>query len=116
MKTQFTIARRELFKKLAGAAGAVGLAALMPSAEAAESEPPSTTSSSATVRVILATGTAVQWIAVTSGSLTVGGQTTISAGGKGLNNSIVTGAIAAIVAAGGPQLTTKQVVLFGGAS
>jgi hypothetical protein len=118
MKSQFEIARRELFKKLAGAAGAMSLAALLPSSASAETEPEaaSTSTGSATVRVILTTGTTVQWMAVTSGSLTVGGQTTINSGGDGLNNAIKTAAIAAIIAAGGPQLTVKQVILFGGAS
>ena len=94
MKTQFTIARRELFKKLAGAAGAMGLAALMPSAEAAESEPPATSSGSATVRVILSTGTNVQWMAVTSGGLTAGGQTTINGGSKGFARTPPSGFVA----------------------
>ena len=94
MKNRFVTGRRELFKKLASAAGALGLAAVIPlSAEA---------------------GTTVQWTAVTSGGLTVGGQTNLTAGGVGLNNNIVTGAIAAIVAAGGPKLSKTQVILLGG--
>jgi hypothetical protein len=108
MKNRFVIGRRELFAKLASAAGVLGLAAIVPSSATASNEgtvgdhPPSN-SGSATVRVILATGTTVQWTAVTSGGLTVGGQTNLTAGGVGLNNNIVTGASAAIVAAGGPS-------------
>jgi hypothetical protein len=103
---------------LASAAGALGLAAVIPlsaeaSAEGGEAKRQSN-SGSATVRVILATGTTVQWTAVTSGGLTVGGQTNLTAGGVGLNNNIVTGAIAAIVAAGGPKLSKTQVILLGG--
>jgi hypothetical protein len=126
MKTPFAIGRRDLFKKLAGAAGAVGLSALMPASVAAsprasaEASTPQTGAhsagsvSSATVRVILATGTAVEWTAVTSAGLTVGGQTNIAAGGVGLNTSIVNGAIASVMAAGGPHLSPKQVILLGG--
>jgi hypothetical protein len=127
MKTPFAIGRRDLFKKLAGAAGAVGLSALMPASAAAsprasaEASTPQTGAahsagsvSSATVRVILATGTAVEWTAVTSAGLTVGGQTNIAAGGVGLNTSIVNGAIASVMAAGGPHLSPKQVILLGG--
>ncbi|HEY3972138.1 MAG TPA: hypothetical protein VGM18_03990 [Candidatus Sulfotelmatobacter sp.] len=112
MKNEFAIARRELFKKLVGAAGAVGLAALLPTSASAEggAAPGAVT---ATVRVILATGSSVQWMAVTSGGLTVGGQTALTAG-TGLNNNIVKAAIAAIIAAGGPKLSAAQVVLLGG--
>lgn len=112
MKTQFAVARRELFKKLAGAAGAFGLAALIPSSSAAETEA-TPSSGSATVRIILATGSNVQWMAVTSGNLTVGGQTSLVSTGK-LNSNIVSAAISAIHAAGGPKLTSSQVILLGG--
>lgn len=112
MKNQFAIARRELFKKLAGAAGAMGLAALIPAS--ASAEPAATPSSgSATVRIILATGSNVQWMAVTSGNLTVGGQTSLTSSGK-LNTNIVNAAITAIHAAGGPKLSSSQVILLGG--
>jgi hypothetical protein len=111
MKTRFGIGRRELFGKLASAAGALGLSAVIPASAAALIEAPASGSGSATVRVILADGTSVQWMAVTSGGLTVGGKTTI---GRSLNTSIVAGAIAAIVAAGGPKLSSGQVILLGG--
>jgi hypothetical protein len=130
MKEGTGIGRRELFRKLAGSAGAVAMAAALPgsaaSAVAAVSSPPmasetgdqrsplQSSSDSATVRVILADGTTVQWLAVTNGGLTVGGTTTISSAPPGLNKSIILGAIRAIVAAGGPQLTGQQVTLFGG--
>jgi hypothetical protein len=122
MKNQTGIGRRELFRKLAGSAGAVAIAAALPGSVAAVSSPPAgdqrsplqSSSDSATVRVILADGTTVQWLAVTNGGLTVGGQTTISTAPPGLNKSIILGAIRAIVAAGGPQLTGQQVTLFGG--
>jgi hypothetical protein len=65
------------------------------------------------VRVILATGSNVQWMAVTSGGLTVGGQTALT-GGSTLNGNIVRAAIAAIIAAGGPKLSSAQVILLGG--
>jgi hypothetical protein len=112
MKSQFVIGRRELFAKLATAAGALGLSALIPASAAALVEGQANSSGSATVRVILADGTSVQWMAVTSGGLTVGGKTTV---GRSLNTNIVTGAIAAIVAAGGPKLSPAQVTLLGGA-
>jgi hypothetical protein len=109
---QFVTARRELFKKLAGAAGAVGLAALIPSsAEAEGGAAPS--SANATVRVILSNASSVQWMAVTNGGLTVGGQTALVGGGK-LNGSIVSAAISAVHAAGGPKLTSSQIILLGG--
>src|SRR5258706_14630704 len=116
MKNQLGIARRDLFKKLVSSAGALGLAALIPASASAEVESPATGTGSATVRVILADGTTVQWMAVTNGSLTVGGKTTIvpRAGAKALNASIVKAAIMAIVAAGGPKLSATQVTLFGG--
>lgn len=117
MKPQSTIARRDLLKKLATSAAVAGMAAAVPAAAQA-SEAPETPAAtgSATVRVILADGTSVQWLAVTDGGITVGGKTVISGKRSGLNGSIVNAAIAAIVAAGGPQLTTRQVTLFGGAS
>lgn len=115
MEKQTGIGRRELFRKLASSAGAVGIAAAMPGS-AAFAENPASISGRATVRVILADGTSVQWLAVTDGGLTVGGATAIPAGPSGLNASIVKAAIAAIVAAGGPQLPWQNVVLLGGKS
>lgn len=112
MKTRSGIGRRELFTKLASAAGALGLSALIPASAAALAEGQANSSGGATVRVILADGTSVQWMAVTSGGMTVGGKTTVS---RSLNTSIVTGAIAAIVAAGGARLSSAQVTLLGGA-
>jgi hypothetical protein len=114
MKTQTEIGRRELFRKLAGSAGAVAMAAALPGAAAFAQDAPASSSDSATVRVILANGTVVQWLAVTNGGLTVGGTTTITTAPPGLNKSIILGAIQAIVAAGGPHLTGQQVTLFGG--
>lgn len=115
MKNQSGIGRRELFNRLARSAGAAGIAAAMPGS-AALAENPAVTSGSATVRVILADGTTVQWLAVTNGGLTVGGKTAIGANNSTLNASIVKAAIAAIVAAGGPQLSWMQVTLLGGKS
>jgi hypothetical protein len=126
MKNQTEIGRRELFRKLAGSAGAVAMAAGLPgsaaSAVAAVSSPPAgdqrsplqSSSDSATVRVILADGTTAQWLAVTNGGLTVGGTTTINTAPPGINKSIIKAAITAIVAAGGPQLAPQQVTLLGG--
>lgn len=115
MKNQTGIGRRELFRKLAGSAGAAALAAALPGATAAlAQDAPASTSGHATVRVILADGTTVQWLAVTDGGLTAGGSTTIRPAPPGLNRSIILGAIAAIVAAGGPQLAPQQVTLLGG--
>ena len=114
MKSQFQIARRDLFKKLVSSAGALGLAALIPASASAEVESPASGGGSATVRVILADGTSVQWMAVTSGGLTVGGKTPIVTGTRTLNNSIVKAALMAIVAAGGPKLSATQVTLLGG--
>lgn len=117
MKNPPGIGRRELFRKLAGSAGAAALAAIPRAAVAQETPTPGSGSAgSATVRVILANGTTVQWLAVTSGGLTVGGTTTISTGPPGLNKRIVQGAITAIVNAGGPHLTSEQVTLLGGKS
>jgi hypothetical protein len=107
MKLQLNTTRRDLFKKLAAAAGAIGLAGLIPASAVAETEAAVGTPASATVRVILANATSVQWMAVTSGGLTVGGQTTIVAGGR-LNSNIVKGAISAIIAAGGPRLASSR--------
>lgn len=115
MKKQSGIGRRELFKKLAVSAGAIGFAAALPASASALGEAQPSGTGTATVRVILSDGTSVQWMAVTSGGLTVGGKTNITAGGVGLNGNILRAAIAAIVAAGGPTLTSKQIVLFGGA-
>ena len=115
MKKQSGIGRRELFKKLAVSAGAIGLAAALPASASALVEGQPSGTGTATVRVILSDGTSVQWMAVTSGALTVGGKTKITPGGVGLNGNIVKAAIAAIVAAGGPQLISRQVILFGGA-
>ncbi len=92
-----------------------GIAAAIPAAAETRAESPAAVSGSATVRTILADGISVQWLAVTDGGLTVGGKTTISGSSRGLNNAIITAAVAAIVAAGGPQLTRSQVTLFGGA-
>lgn len=114
MKNLLTIGRRELFQKLASSISAIGLAALIPESAVALAENSATGAGSATVRVIIADGTSVQWLAVTDGGLTVGGKTTISPVGPGLNNSIVKAAIAAIIAAGGPQLSSKQITLLGG--
>ncbi len=111
--------RRELLRKLAGSAAVAGLAAALPRSAQAETSAEADTSAaagSATVRVILADGTSVQWLAVTDGGITVGGKTVISGKASGLNGAIVNAAIAAILAAGGPQLTKRQVTLFGGAS
>jgi lipid-binding SYLF domain-containing protein len=114
MKKQSGIGRRELFKKLAVSTGAMSLAASLPASARALADDP-VGLASATVRVILSDGTSVQWMAVTSGGLTVGGKTSITAGAVGLNSNILKAAIAAIIAAGGPRLTSKQIVLFGGA-
>lgn len=113
MRDQVGIGRRELFRKLAGSAGAAALVAIP---GAAVPQTPAPGSGSATVRVILANGTTVQWLAVTDGGLTVGGSTMISTEPPGLNKSIVQGAITAIVKAGGPQLTPEQLTLLGGKS
>src|SRR6266498_1026420 len=113
MKNTFAIARRELFTRLFATASALGLAAVLPSPATAEGSPPAGSSGNATVRVILANGNNVQWMAVTNAGLTVGGQTALVANGK-LNTKIVSGAIAAIAAAGGPKLTSSQVILLGG--
>jgi hypothetical protein len=115
VKNQLNIARRDLFKKMGAVAGAVGLAGLLPGSASAETEAATGTSASATVRVILANATSVQWMAVTSAGLTVGGQTTLVPGGK-LNADIIKGAVAAIIAGGGPRLTSSQVILLGGQS
>lgn len=114
MKTQTGIGRRELFKRLASSAGAASLAAALPASARGSEESPASNSGSATVRVILADGTSVQWLAVTNGGLTVGGATTIGANNSQLNAAIIKAAIAAIVAAGGPQLSWTQVTLLGG--
>jgi hypothetical protein len=114
MRKRSGIGRRELFKKLATSAGALGLAALIPASASAEVESPASGGGSATVRVILADGTSVQWMAVTSGGLTVGGKTPIVIGTRTLNNSIVKAALMAIVAGGGPKLSATQVTLLGG--
>lgn len=116
MKKQSGIGRRELFKKLMTSAGALGLAAMIPASASAEVESPASGGGSATVRVILADGTSVQWMAVTNGGLTVGGKTTIvvGSGAKALNASIVKAALMAIVAGGGPKLSATQVTLLGG--
>jgi hypothetical protein len=114
VKSPFQIARRELFKKLVSSAGALGLAAMIPASAAAEVESPASGGGSATVRVILADGTTVQWMAATNSGLTVGGKTTITTGTKTLNASIVKAAIMAIVAAGGPHLSATQITLLGG--
>lgn len=113
MKNQTGIGRRELFKKLASSAGAASIAAAIPGS-AALAETPASSSGTATVRVILADGTTVQWLAVTNGGMTVGGQTAIGANNSELNAAIIKAAIAAIVAAGGPQLSYRQVTLLGG--
>ena len=115
MKNQLNIARRDLFGKMAAVAGAIGFAGLIPASATAEPEAAPASSAGATVRVILANATSVQWMAVTSSGQTVGGQTTLVPGGK-LNGNIVKGAIAAIIAAGGPRLTSSQVILLGGQS
>ena len=102
MKKQTEIGRRELFRKLAGSAGAAALAAAIPGSAAAAlaQDAPATGTGSATVRVILADGATVQWLAVTNAGMTVGGSTAITSGSTSLNTRIVTNAIAAIQAAG----------------
>jgi hypothetical protein len=114
MKKQTAIGRRQLFHKLAGSAGAAALAAAIPAATAAFAQDPASSSETATVRVILADGATVQWLAVTSGGLTVGGETTIPSPPTGLNPVILKAAIAAIVAAGGPQIPGENITLLGG--
>ncbi len=116
MKSQDGIGRRDLLKKLATSAAVAGIAAAVPASAETRAESPDSVSGSATVRVILADGTSVQWLAVTDGGITVGGKTVISGKASGLNGSIVNAAIAAILAGGGPQLSKRQVTLFGGAS
>ena len=116
MKNQTQIGRRELFRKLAGSAGAAALAAAIPGAAALAQDAPAGGSPVATVRVILADGSNVQWLAVTNGGLTVGGSTAIPATSTKLNPAIVQAAIAAIVAAGGPQIAAQNVTLLGGKS
>src|SRR5690242_255838 len=110
MKNQTGIGRRELFRRLAGCAAALAL----PASSALAQQSPASSSDSATVRIILADGTTVQWLAVTNGGMTVGGTTTISSAFPGINKSTILAAIAAIEAAGGPKLTTQQVTLLGG--
>ena len=118
MKKQSEIGRRELFRKLAGSAGAAALAAAIPGSAgtALAQDAPATSAGSATVRVILADGATVQWLAVTNAGLTVGGATAITTGATSLNTRIVTNAIAAIQAAGGGLLSAQNVVLLGGKS
>jgi hypothetical protein len=116
MKNQSAIGRRELLRKLAGSAGAMAVAAGIPDATAAFAQTPASSSETATVRVILADGSNVQWLAVTNGGLTVGGSTAIPVSSTKLNPAIIQAAIAAIVAAGGPQISAANVTLLGGKS
>ena len=116
MKSQNGIGRRDLLKKLATSAVVAGVAAAIPASAEALAESSAAASGSATIRVILSDGISVQWLAVTDGGITVGGKTVISGKPSGLNAAIIRQAAAAIVAAGGPQLTRNQVTLFGGAA
>jgi len=114
MKNQTEIGRRELFRKLAGSAGAVAVTAALSGSAALAQESPASSTGSATVRVILADGATVQWLAVTNAGMTAGGSTAITTGAASLNTRIVTNAIAAIQAAGGGLLSAQNVVLLGG--